>query len=146
MKTQLTPSEILKAVIQQLNTDTSKFSREIGNERPDNIYKILEGKTNPNWDTLIRIATRFEEISADFLLRGKGEVITNKGVLDSQIGDGNNYQKNISDSKLVGTVNAQVNSPANIEDLVIKEKDKIIEILKNENEFLKSLIPKPPHQ
>jgi hypothetical protein len=143
----LTPSQILKSVIEALQTDTARFSREIGNARPDNIYKVLEGKANPGWDTLIRIATRFEELSADFLLRGKGDVFR-AAVSDSQIGQNNNYQKNIQGTAVYGTENGQVITGGNVteSEKLLSEKDKIIDILKHENEFLKSLIPRPTHQ
>lgn len=130
----LKPSEILKSVIQALNTDTAKFSREIGFARPDNVYKVLEGKANPSWDTLIRIASRYEEVSADFLLRGRGDVI--KGhttIADHQIGDDNNYQKNL---QILSVVQSE-------KDLLLAERERVIQVLKEENTFLKSLIPKP---
>lgn len=71
-----TPAEILKAIIKALGTDAAKFSREIGNDRPDNIYKVTEGKVSPSWDTLIKIATRYRNLNADFLLRGVGPVLS----------------------------------------------------------------------
>lgn len=126
----LTPSEILKSVIQALNTDTAKFSREIGFPRPDNIYKVLDGKANPSWDTLIRIASRFEEVSADFLLRGRGSVII-----------GHTVQAEDMPPPIVSAPVA-----LSEKDILLAERDRVIQVLKEENTFLKSLIPKPQHQ
>lgn len=112
------PSEILKAVIAALKTDPAKFSREIGNERPDNIYKVLEEKAKPSWDTLIKIANHYRHISAEFLLRGKGSIFLNPKAIPQ--------------------------TPQE-KDLLLIEKDKTIEILQRQIEFLKTLIPKTPH-
>ena len=83
----LQPAEIIKEVIAALNLDAAKFSREIGNSRPDPIYKILDGKTSPTWATMQKIATRFPELSAEFLLRGAGPVLQNAQLLEHLKGE-----------------------------------------------------------
>ena len=83
----LQPAEIIKEVIVALNLDVAKFSREIGNNRPDNIHKVLEGKAAPTWATMQKIATRFPELSAEFLLRGTGPVLQNAQLLEHLKGE-----------------------------------------------------------
>jgi transcriptional regulator with XRE-family HTH domain len=49
------------------------FSKELGFDKPAKLYTILKGKVKPSYDTLETILTKFEDVSAEWLLRGDGE-------------------------------------------------------------------------
>lgn len=51
------------------------FSKELGFDKPAKLYTILRGKVRPSYDTLETILTKFEDISAEWLLRGYGDPV-----------------------------------------------------------------------
>lgn len=51
------------------------FSKELGFDKPAKLYTILRGKVRPSYDTLETILTKFEDISAEWLLRGDGDPV-----------------------------------------------------------------------
>lgn len=134
-------SLILQRVINALGVAPANFAREIGFARPDNLYKILKGKTAPGWGTLIKLATRYRNVNAEFLLRGEGDVLKEFKTEQSQNPQAQLRQEALLD--INGVDKAELN-PTTVLMAVIEQKDVIIELLKTENEFLKTLIPKPP--
>jgi transcriptional regulator with XRE-family HTH domain len=51
------------------------FSKELGFDKPAKLYTILRGKVRPSYDTLETILTKFEDVSAEWLLRGYGDPV-----------------------------------------------------------------------
>lgn len=51
------------------------FSKELGFSKPAKLYAILHKKAKPSFDTLLTIATRYDDVSCDWLLRGLGEPV-----------------------------------------------------------------------
>ena len=54
----------------------SKFADAIGVQR-SNISHILSGRNKPSLELVNKILDRFQEINADWLLLGKGEMMVN---------------------------------------------------------------------
>lgn len=129
------PSSILQNVINALGVDPATFAREIGFARPDNLYKVLKGKAAPSWGTLIKLATRYQEVSAEFLVRGEGEVFRKRPERE----EGAQQQAMISFAAPMAAQRAAADYAT-----LLDQKDEIINLLKTENEFLKTLIIKPP--
>ena len=49
------------------------FSKQLGFDKPAKLYTILRGKVKPSFDTLLAVVTTFEDVNADWLLKGTGE-------------------------------------------------------------------------
>lgn len=130
------PSEILENIVNSLNVSKYKFSKEIGLSSPDHLYKMLNGKQNPSWETLQKIVEQFPNISDRFLLRGEGEVFENGDIK-------NTNSKNVDTLEKVNNKKhdtaAQSESVAHIQ---LAERDELIKQLRDENAFLRSLIKK----
>ncbi len=69
----ITHSEILKrikSIISDNGLTNSSFADKIGVPR-STISHILSGRNNPSLDIIIKILDSFDEINADFLLKGE---------------------------------------------------------------------------
>lgn len=53
------------------------LSKELGFDKPAKLYTILNRRTKPSYDTLISITNRFEDLNANWLLRGTGDPFAN---------------------------------------------------------------------
>lgn len=49
------------------------LSKELGFDKPAKLYTILNRRTKPSYDTLVSITNRFEDLNANWLLRGTGD-------------------------------------------------------------------------
>lgn len=56
-----------------------EFSKNIGNKRPDGLYKILDNKTKPSPKTLNKISERYPNLNMDWLLNGGGGPVLKMG-------------------------------------------------------------------
>ncbi len=65
----------LAYVIESKKMTPYGFSKELGFDKPAKLYTILRGKVRPSYDTLETILTKFEDISAEWLLRGYGDPV-----------------------------------------------------------------------
>ena len=65
----------LAYVIESRKMTPYGFSKELGFDKPAKLYTILRGKVRPSYDTLETILTKFEDISAEWLLRGSGDPV-----------------------------------------------------------------------
>lgn len=50
-----------------------RFSKELGFDKPAKLYTILRRKTKPSFETLVAIATTYQDIDCNWLLRGTGD-------------------------------------------------------------------------
>jgi len=63
----------LLKLITGLGLTAARFSDEIGVQR-SGISHILSGRNQPSYDFLLKILSRYPEISTDWLIMGKGEM------------------------------------------------------------------------
>ena len=63
----------LELLLHSLNLSPAQFADEIGLKR-SGIYHIINGRNKPGMDFFIKVLERYSEISADWLLTGKGSM------------------------------------------------------------------------
>ena len=63
--------ERIKRIISDSGLSNSSFADKIGVPR-SSISHILSGRNNPSLDLIIKILRNFDDINADFLLKGEG--------------------------------------------------------------------------
>ncbi len=80
MQKKSTIAERIKALIDKLGMTTYQFAKEIGYERKEKIYNLVNGKTQPGWETIEDIIERFPELNGDWLLRGVGDMFKTEAV------------------------------------------------------------------
>lgn len=68
-----TDSEILLAVLQELDITASKLSRKIG-MTPASLYHIRDGRNNFSKDLAYKIKQVYPQINFEFLTKGTGSV------------------------------------------------------------------------
>ena len=62
--------ERIKRIISDSGLSNSSFADKIGDPR-SSISHILSGRNNPSLDLIIKILRNFDDINADFLLKGE---------------------------------------------------------------------------
>ncbi|MBN2813847.1 MAG: helix-turn-helix transcriptional regulator [Bacteroidales bacterium] len=65
--------ERIQQLINKLGYTTARFADEIGVQR-SGISHIISGRNQPSYDLLVKILSRFPDISTDWFLLGKGEM------------------------------------------------------------------------
>ncbi|MFV0330921.1 MAG: S24 family peptidase [Dysgonomonas sp.] len=75
--------ERFQAIIDNSGLSTAAFSKEIGFDRADKIYNILNGKFNPSYDILLAITNKFVDINIDWLISGKGSMLKSKNAIQA---------------------------------------------------------------
>lgn len=65
--------ERIQQLINSLGYTTARFADEIGVQR-SGISHIISGRNQPSYDLLVKILSRFKDISTDWFLLGKGEM------------------------------------------------------------------------
>jgi hypothetical protein len=58
----------------KLNANT--LAEEIGGTAPK-YYKILKGEVSPNYDTIMALLNKYPQLSAEWFMRGEGNMILN---------------------------------------------------------------------
>ena len=66
-------------VLNHFGLTATRFADEIGVQR-SGISHIISGRNQPGYDFIVKLLTRFPEISAEWLLLGKGTLIKEKDV------------------------------------------------------------------
>lgn len=66
--------ERLSHLIQSKKLTPYRFSQELGFSKPAKLYSILKGKTQPSYDTLLSIASVYDDLDCNWLLRGTGNI------------------------------------------------------------------------
>ena len=77
-----TINDRIKDVINSLKMTPNAFASEIG-VAGSVIYNILKGRNRPSFDILEKIVSTFD-VSSDFLLLGKGDIIISKNNYPTQ--------------------------------------------------------------
>lgn len=70
---EITVSERLGQFLKQMNMNAFSLSKKIGGTS-QKYYKILSGQSNPQYETIQSILDAFPELSAEWLMRGKGDM------------------------------------------------------------------------
>ncbi|MFT4031554.1 MAG: hypothetical protein QM669_03985 [Siphonobacter sp.] len=122
-------------LIQSKKLTPYRFSQELGFAKPAKLYSILKGKNQPSYDTLSAIATVYQDIDCNWLLRGKGDAyltpITNHSIsLSASV-----------DTQLLETQIAFLQKQ-------VRDRDELITLLKEQIIVLRDVITtiRPEHQ
>ncbi|MBN1145061.1 MAG: helix-turn-helix transcriptional regulator [Bacteroidales bacterium] len=74
-------------VLNHLGLTATRLADEIGVQR-SGISHILSGRNQPGYDFMVKLLTRFPELSAEWLLLGKGTLLKDK---DKSTADSNKH-------------------------------------------------------
>ena len=66
--------ERIRELIEAMGTNVAAFSREIGINNHQTMYKLLNNGTKPSYDTLVGILTAYKQVDPRWLLLGEGEM------------------------------------------------------------------------
>ena len=69
-------TERILFIIKYLNLFPSDFAEEIGVQR-SSISHLISGRNKPSLEFIQKILTRYPEISTEWILNGKGEMLKN---------------------------------------------------------------------
>ena len=69
----------IKKFIDAQNLSSSAFANEIGVQR-SSVSHVLSGRNKPSLDFVIKIKERYPEVNLDWLLSGKGGMISSKRI------------------------------------------------------------------
>ena len=100
---------------------SSKFADEIGVQR-SSVSHILSGRNNPSFDFIQKILNKYNNVSADWLIMGKGEMFTEQpkqAQLFTEVSENDKY-RNDKEKEVMVKSNSE------------KENDKSIELPKAE--------------
>ncbi len=75
--------ERIKKIIDAQNLSSSAFANEIGVQR-SSVSHVLSGRNKPSLDFIIKIKERYPDVNLDWLLSGKGGMISAKGKKDME--------------------------------------------------------------
>jgi hypothetical protein len=64
----------LNELLSVLKLNPNQFAKELGYERPEKIYGILNKKFKPSFETLMDILQCYQQVNANWLLRGEGNM------------------------------------------------------------------------
>lgn len=68
----------ITALVNELGMSAYQFAKELGYDRPEKIYTILNKRNKPGYDTLADILNHFQQVNAEWLMLGKGEMFKPK--------------------------------------------------------------------
>jgi|GEM_PF-1325168 len=105
------------------------FSKQLGFDKPSKLYTILRGKVKPSFDTLLAVVTTFEDVNADWLLKGTGEPM--RVVASLSLKTEINGQTIESTAEIATTATVGTNEQAVA---VLQEKNRGVERLLDERE------------
>jgi len=99
-------NERLIKIMEHFNYSPSIFADEIGVIR-SSISHIISGRNNPGLELLQKVLIRFPQISSDWLLLGRGEMLLSEDVYEAKKLTNVNYPKKIGQLNLDDMVSAQ---------------------------------------
>lgn len=79
-------SERVDAILKYLGINALKFANALGYDRGDKIYHILNGRNRISQQVARDIVLRYPQISKDWLLYGRGKMLS-ESVLDPSVSD-----------------------------------------------------------
>lgn len=128
---------ILKFLAEE-QISSSKFADEIGVQR-SSVSHILSGRNNPSFDFIQKILNKYINISADWLIMGKGEMYTEQwkqAKLFTEVSENEKYRNDKEkevmlksnsgkeDDKSIELPKAEEKKKVNVEKIVIFYSDK----------------------
>ena len=74
----------------QHNLTAYQFAKTLGYEGPQKLYKLLQNKSKPGYETLMDVLDHYPRLRAEWLMRGVGPMLEegNKRLLSSPRSDG----------------------------------------------------------
>ena len=98
-----TLQERINELLRFLGVTPYQFAKELGYERKNKIYNLVQGKTAPSWEMLSDIAARYPEVSMEWLVRGKGKLLTTeKAVMEVTVKNEPREGESVKLSRLAG--------------------------------------------
>ncbi|MDQ2180176.1 S24 family peptidase [Marinifilum sp. D714] len=88
-------SQRFELIITRLGYSPLAFSRLLGYSRADKIYNVLNAKNKPSFDILSDITRKFECVSIEWLLTGKGEPFKNKSRIEAKYDLSNQHNQSV---------------------------------------------------
>ena len=75
----------IMALVNELGMSAYQFAKELGYDRPEKIYTILNKRNKPGYDTLADILSHFDQVNAEWLMLGNGEMFKGEDNKESSI-------------------------------------------------------------
>lgn len=114
--------ERIRLLINSKCKSQKEFCKKVGlNEKT--LSSMFTRNSNPKYETLFLIISAFEDVSANWILTGKGEMLLKKDNEETKITDANEY--------LVKRFEEVLNELRDIKD-VVDEQEKELKILREE--------------
>jgi hypothetical protein len=127
-----TVHERIKLLMQHYGLNVYKFAKEVGEDRCEKFYNIVKGKMKPNFDTIHDIGNRFPEVNFDWLIMNRGEMFL------SDVPKSNDPEP-VEEPIPLPPSDLFVRRVEMLEQQ-IADRDKMIEMLEKEVEFLRGLV------
>lgn len=127
-----TVNERVKLLIETFDMNVYKFAREIGEDRAEKFYNIIKGKMKPNFDTMNDIGQRFPEVNFDWLIMNRGPMLLTNIMPPN---DPEVIEEPQPSSPLIV-------SRIEMLEQQLADRNKMIEILQSEVEFLREVVKK----
>lgn len=138
-----TINERIMLIIKHFNLNKNSFSRKINLSSSAIIENIVSGrKSKPSYEVINKIISAFENVDANWLITGKGEMIK---ITEQNQRKVENISANVEESKgnYIKCLNCEHKQEIidslneRIEDLklLVKSKDEIIELMKDEKKI-----------
>jgi hypothetical protein len=122
-------NERLLKIMEHFNYSPSIFADEIGVIR-SSISHIISGRNNPGLELLQKVLIRFPQISSDWLILGRGEMMLNEDELEKR------RMTNVNQPKKIGQLNLDdFTSPRENQSPELKQGVKPAELQPQENIF-----------
>lgn len=121
-----------------------RFSKELGFDKPAKLYTILRRKTKPSFETLVAIATTYQDIDCNWLLRGTGDAFRDSPV-SVTASDLPELTLTLKESKSAESVRAEerlemIQERAELLKKQVLDRDDVILHLKEEILFLREMV------
>lgn len=65
----------ISALLQHYGLSAYSLAAKLGYEGPQKLYKLVQNKSKPGYETLMDILNQFPELSAEWLMRGEGPMV-----------------------------------------------------------------------
>jgi hypothetical protein len=118
--------------MESLDMNVYKFAKEIGEDRAEKFYNIIKGKMKPNFDTMYDIGQRFPEVNFDWLIMDRGSMLLTNPAQPSN-------PEPIEEPQPPSPLFV---SRIEMLEQQLTDRDKMIELLQSEVEFLRKLVKK----
>lgn len=120
--------ERILELLRHTGLTATRLADEIGVQR-SGISHIISGRNQPSYDFMVRILERFPEISADWLLTGKGNMI--RGI--NNLPENKTKIKPVDNPALPEEINnnKQVTNVTFIEKVILLHPDGTFEVYRN---------------